>query len=87
MTVFRPFRGCRYDPQAAGSISDVLCPPYDMIGPALKDSLQRLSPYNAVHLEGGEQPDPVNPEAGYRQGGGPVSAMAGPGGTAPGGRT
>ena len=67
MTVFRPFRGCRYDPQAAGSISDVLCPPYDMIGPALKDSLQRLSPYNAVHLEGGEQPDPVNPEAGYRQ--------------------
>jgi uncharacterized protein (DUF1015 family) len=38
-----------------------------MIGPALKDSLQRLSPYNAVHLEGGEQPDPVNPEAGYRQ--------------------
>ena len=67
MTVFRPFRACRYDPQAAGSISDVLCPPYDMIGPALKDSLQRLSPYNAVHLEGGEQPDPVNPEAGYRQ--------------------
>ncbi len=67
MAVVRPFRGCRYDSPAAGSLSDLLCPPYDMIGPDLKDSLQRLSPYNAVHLEGGEQPDPVNPEAGYRQ--------------------
>ncbi len=67
MAVFRPFRGCRYVPQVAGSLDDLLCPPYDMIGPALKESLQALSPYNAVHLEGGEQPDPVNPEAGYRQ--------------------
>ena len=38
-----------------------------MIGPALKDALQSLSPHNAVHLEGGEQPDLVNPEAGYQQ--------------------
>ena len=67
MAVVRPFRGCRYVPQVAGSLDDLLCPPYDMIGPALKESLQDLSPFNAVHLEGGEQPDPVNPEAGYRQ--------------------
>jgi uncharacterized protein (DUF1015 family) len=67
MAVFRPFRGCRYVPQVAGRLDDLLCPPYDMIRPALKESLQALSPYNAVHLEGGEQPDPVNPEAGYRQ--------------------
>ena len=67
MAVVRPFRGCRYAPQVAGSLSDLLCPPYDMIGPDLKAALQRCSPYNAVHLEGGEQPDPVNPEAGYRQ--------------------
>ena len=67
MAVVRPFRGCRYAPQVAGSLSDLLCPPYDMIGPELKAGLQQLSPYNAVHLEGGEQPDPVNPEAGYRQ--------------------
>ena len=65
MAVFRPFRGCRYNPSAAGNPSSLLCPPYDMIGPELKQALQRLSPYNAVHLEGGEQPDPVNPEAGY----------------------
>ena len=67
MAVFRPFRGCRYNPSAAGNPSSLLCPPYDMIGPELKQALQRLSPYNAVHLEGGEQPDPVNPEAGYRR--------------------
>ena len=67
MAVFRPFRGCRYVPQVAGSLDALLCPPYDMIGPALKESLQALCPYNAVHLEGGEQPDPVNPEAGYRR--------------------
>ena len=67
MAVFRPFRGCRYVPQVAGSLDNLLCPPYDMIGLALKESLQALSPYNAVHLEGGEQPDPVNPEAGYRR--------------------
>ena len=67
MAVFRPFRGCRYVPQVAGSLDDLLCPPYDMIGPALKESLQAISPYNAVHLEGGEQPDPVNPQAGYRR--------------------
>ncbi len=67
MAVFRPFRGCRYVPQVAGSLDDLLCPPYDMIGPALKESLQGLSPYNAVHLEGGEQPDPLNPQAGYQR--------------------
>lgn len=67
MAVFRPFRGCRYVPQVAGSLDNLLCPPYDMIGPDLKDALQRLSPYNAVHLEGGEQPDPVAPEAGYQR--------------------
>ena len=67
MAVFRPFRGCRYVPEVAGSLAGLLCPPYDMIGTELKNSLQQLSPYNAVHLEGGEQPDPVDPEAGYRR--------------------
>ena len=67
MAIVRPFRGCRYVPQVAGILADLLCPPYDMIGSALKDSLQQRSPYNAVHLEGGEQPDPVDPEGGYRQ--------------------
>ena len=68
MTVFRPFRGLRYHlPALGGRLDSVLCPPYDMIGPDLKAALQQRSPYNAVHLEGGEQPDPVNPQAGYQQ--------------------
>ena len=67
MATIKPFRGCRYDPTAVGNLSSVICPPYDMIGPQLKTELQQRSPYNAVHLEGGEQPDPVDPQAGYQQ--------------------
>ncbi len=67
MAILKPFRGCRFDPSVVGNLSDVICPPYDMIGPELKTELQGRSPYNAVHLEGGEQPDPVDPQAGYRQ--------------------
>ncbi|MDE2683469.1 MAG: DUF1015 domain-containing protein [Chloroflexota bacterium] len=67
MAILRPFRGCRFDPTVVGSLSDVICPPYDMIGPELKAELQDRSPHNAVHLEGGEQPDPVDPQAGYQQ--------------------
>ena len=67
MAILKPFRGCRFDPTVVGSLSDVICPPYDMIGPELKTELQGRSPYNAVHLEGGEQPDPVDPQAGYQQ--------------------
>ena len=67
MAVFRPFRGCRYTPKAASNLADLLCPPYDMIGATLKENLQGLSLHNAVHLEGGEQPDPVDPEGGYRR--------------------
>ena len=67
MATIKPFRGCRFNPDAVGSLSSVICPPYDMIGPDLKSQLQQRSSYNAVHLEGGEQPDPVDPQAGYRQ--------------------
>ena len=67
MAVIKPFRGCRFNPDAVGSLAAVICPPYDMIGPGLKAELQQRSPYNAVYLEGGEQPDPVDPEAGYRE--------------------
>ena len=67
MATLRPFRGCRFDPAVVGDLSDVVCPPYDMIGADLKLQLQQRSPYNAVHLEGGEQPDPVDPQAGYQQ--------------------
>lgn len=66
MATIKPFRGIRYAPEAAGALSEVICPPYDMIGSDLKAELRQRSPYNAVHLEGGEQPDPTDPHAGYR---------------------
>ncbi len=65
MVDFRPIHGCRFDPDVVGSMASILCPPYDMIGPDLKQRLQQLSPHNAVHLEGGEQPDPSDPEGSY----------------------
>ncbi len=67
MTVVRPFRGCRFNADVVGDPGSVLCPPYDMIGPELKKSLEQISPFNAVLLEGGQQPDSVDPEADYRR--------------------
>ena len=57
MVRFRPFRGWRYNPEMVGDLASVLCPPYDLIGREMEESLARQSPYNAVHLEGAEQPD------------------------------
>ena len=52
-----PFRGLRYT-AAAGPISEMLAPPYDVITPAQQRALESRSPYNAVRLElaeGGEE--------------------------------
>ena len=57
MVRFRPFRGWRYNPEVVGDLASVLCPPYDLIGRELEESLAKQSPYNAVHLEGAERPD------------------------------
>ena len=57
MVRFRPFRGWRYNPEVVGDLASVLCPPYDLIGRELEESLAQQSTYNAVHLEGAEHPD------------------------------
>ncbi|MBM3941603.1 MAG: DUF1015 domain-containing protein [SAR202 cluster bacterium] len=62
MADFRPFRGWRYNPQAAGNLEDLICPPYDLIGPDMEESLRQRSPYNIVHVEGGEAPHPAGPQ-------------------------
>ena len=49
----RPFAGLRYDPDFVGSLSDVLCPPFDVIPETLQRELHRRNPYNAVRLERG----------------------------------
>jgi len=50
----RPFSALRYR-DAAGPLSDLVAPPYDVISPAERETLLARSPYNAVRLE---LPDP-----------------------------
>lgn len=50
MTEIRPFRGLRYDPSRANP-SDVIAPPYDVVGADAVKELHERSPYNAAHLE------------------------------------
>ena len=38
------FRGLRYDLGHVGSLSDVIAPPYDVIGPELQDELYKRHP-------------------------------------------
>lgn len=65
MVDFRPIHGCRFNLGIVEDMANVLCPPYDMIDTDLQKNLKALSPYNAVHLEGAERPDPLDPERSY----------------------
>jgi uncharacterized protein (DUF1015 family) len=51
MADIRAFRGFRYDLGQVGALSDVVCPPYDVIDSALQQRLYDASPYNAVRIE------------------------------------
>src|ERR1700761_4550285 len=51
MPDIRPFRGVRYDLARVGTLSDVVAPPYDVIGHDLQDRLYHVSPYNIIRLE------------------------------------
>lgn len=51
MPEIRPFRGVRYDLAKVGALSDVVAPPYDVIGQELQDALYNASPYNIIRLE------------------------------------
>ena len=46
------FKPCaiRYNLGRVGSLSDVVAPPYDVIGPELQDELYQKSPFNVVRL-------------------------------------
>ena len=52
-----PFRGLRYR-AAAGDLSSVIAPPYDVISPAQQAALYDRSPYNVVRLEYSREPAP-----------------------------
>ncbi|HTW07625.1 MAG TPA: DUF1015 domain-containing protein, partial [Acidimicrobiales bacterium] len=51
MPVLLPFRGLRPDPAVVGPLSDVVCPPYDVINQAQRLALLERSPYNVVRIE------------------------------------
>src|SRR5207237_1255705 len=50
MADVRAFRAFRYDLGRVGALSDVVAPPYDVIDPALQQSLYERSPHNVIRL-------------------------------------
>jgi uncharacterized protein (DUF1015 family) len=50
MAEIQAFRGIRYDLGHVGSLSDVIAPPYDVIGPELQTELYEKHPCNVVRL-------------------------------------
>ena len=51
-----PFRALRYD-TSAGSLGDLVAPPYDVIGSNERDELAGRNPHNVVHLTLPESPE------------------------------
>ena len=51
MPTIAPFRALRYDLKHVGSLSNVICPPYDVIDPELQNRLYKQHPANIVRLE------------------------------------
>ncbi len=50
MPEIHAFRGLRYDLGHVGSLSEVVAPPYDVIGPSLQEKLYKSHPANVVRL-------------------------------------
>ena len=50
VSLLKPFRALRYDPERAGSLDRLVAPPYDVVTPELRAELLAESPYNAVRL-------------------------------------
>ncbi|NLI13812.1 MAG: DUF1015 domain-containing protein [Peptococcaceae bacterium] len=54
MACIIPFKGLRYNPDKAGSLADLVTPPYDVIDAAAQDCYYRRHPYNIIRLEYGK---------------------------------
>jgi len=50
-----PFPGVRYNQGLVKDLTEVICPPYDIITPQLQQALYHRSPYNFVRLEFGRE--------------------------------
>jgi uncharacterized protein (DUF1015 family) len=51
MPEIQAFRGIRYNLGQVGSLSDVVSPPYDVIGPEFLDELYKMHPCNFVRID------------------------------------
>jgi len=50
-----PFRGVRYNTSIIKDVSDVLCPPYDIIGQKMEQELYEKSEFGFIRIEQGRQ--------------------------------
>src|SRR5262245_45865818 len=51
MADIQAFRAIRYDLGRVGDLSNVVAPPYDVIGPELQQTLYDRSPFNIIRLD------------------------------------
>ncbi len=51
MADVQPLRTLRYEPDVAGSLEDLIAPPYDVIDDSMRAELAARSPYNVVELD------------------------------------
>lgn len=51
MPQIRPFRAYRFADKLSGSVKSLVCPPYDIIPPALQDALYKKHPLNFIRVE------------------------------------
>jgi uncharacterized protein (DUF1015 family) len=63
----RAFRALRFDADAVGDLSLVVCPPYDIVGPEERRRLLERHPCNAVRLDLPEEKAGEEPEERYRR--------------------
>ena len=63
-----PFRGWRYDVAQVGDLSDVTCPPYDVIDSEFQERLYEQHPCNVIRLElNRDEPGDPGPDEKYRR--------------------
>jgi uncharacterized protein (DUF1015 family) len=63
MADVQPLRTLRYDLRTAGSLQDVIAPPYDVIDEELRAELAARSPFNVVEIDLPQDPDGGDPYA------------------------
>lgn len=50
MSIIRPFRAVIYNPQRIKNLTNVVCPPYDIISPVRQAHYRNLHAYNLIHI-------------------------------------